>query len=230
MSASQTGPIRAYYWSTPNGRKITVALEELGVPYEIAFVDLGKGDQHKPDFAAMSPNHQIPVLVDPEGPGGDPIAIFKSGAILMYLGRKFGALYPQDDERKRVEVEQWLMWQMGDFGPNLGQAHHFNLSAPEEIPYAIDRYHKAAQRLYDALDGRLADRDFVAGDYSIADIAIFCWAARYERHRIDLADFPNVKRWFDAIAARPAVVRGMAVIKPGKVDVAPRPAWLKPSD
>ncbi len=227
MTASQRQPIRAYYWSTPNGRKITVALEEFAAPYEVVYVDLGQGEQHRPDFAAISPNHQIPAIVDPEGPGGAPIAIFESGAILMYLGRKFGSLYPQDDERKRVEVEQWLMWQMGDFGPVLGQAHHFNLSAPQEFPYAIERFHKSARRLYRALDGRLADRDFVAGDYSVADIAIFCWAARHPRHRIDLADYPNVRRWFDTIAARPAVIRGMAVIKPGKVDSMPKFVWEK---
>ncbi len=226
MSASQTAPIRLYYWSTPNGRKISVALEELGAPYEVVFVDLGQGDQHRPEFAAMSPNHQIPVILDPDGPDRSPISIFESGAILMYLGRKFGALYPQD-ERKRVEVEQWLMWQMGDFGPNLGQAHHYNLSAPEAVPYAIERYHKSAQKLYGALDGRLNDRDFVAGEYSIADIAIFCWAARHVRHQIDLGDYPNVKRWYDTLAARPAVQRGMAIIKPGKTDTMPKFVWEK---
>ena len=223
----QSKPIRVYYWSTPNGRKITVALEELGVPYEVNFVDIGKGEQHAPDYVAISPNHQIPVIEDPEGPGGAPIAIFESGAILMYLGRKFGSLYPQDDERKRSAVEQWLMWQMGDFGPNLGQAHHYNLAAAEEVPYAIERQRKAVEKLYGVLDLHLASHVFVADDYSIADIAIYCWAARHQRHRIDFADYPNVGRWYAAIGARPAVQRGMAVIKPGHKDSAAKFAWEK---
>lgn len=224
---AQSQPLRVYYWSTPNGRKITVALEELGAPYEVVFVDLGKGEQHHPAFAAISPNHQIPVLVDPQGPGGEPIAIFESGAILMYLGRKFGALYPQDDERRRVAVEQWLMWQMGDFGPNLGHAHHYNLAAPEVVSYAIERQRKAVETLYAALDLHLTSHVFVADDYSIADIAIFCWAARHARHRIELADYPHVKRWYDAIVARPAVQRGMAVAKPGHADAMPKFVWEK---
>lgn len=219
MTVSQTQPIQLYYWSTPNGRKITVALEELGVPYDVTFIDLSRREQFKPEFSAISPNHQIPAIVDPEGPGGAPISVFQSGAILLYLGRKFGQIYPTD-ERARVEVDTWLMFQMGDFGPLLGQAHHFNLAAPVDVPYAIERYHKVAQRLYTTLNERLSGRDFVAGDFSIADIALYCWAARHERHRIDLADYPDVKRWFDVISARPAVQRGMAVAKPGHVDKA----------
>ena len=228
MTRAENQDIELYYWSTPNGRKIAVMLEELGAPYRVTFVDIDKGEQWSPEYEAVSPNHQIPAIRDPDGPDGAPITVFESGAILMYLGRKFGRLYPVDDERMKVEVEEWLMWQMGSFGPFLGQAHHFNLAAPTEIPYAIERYHKIARRLYAVLDGRLADRAFVAGDFSIADIAIYCWAARHRRHRIDLADYPNVRGWFDTISARPAVQRGMALIKPGHVDNPnPRPAWAR---
>lgn len=210
---TQSQPIEIFYWTTPNGRKITVAAEEMGFPHRITFIDLGKREQWSPEFEAVAPNHQIPAIMDPEGPGGEPISIFESGAILLYLGRKFGKLFPQD-ERQRIEVEKWLIWQVASFGPFLGQAHHFNTAAPEKLPYAIDRYHKIAERLYAVLGQRLRDRPFVAGeDYSIADIAIFCWAARHELHRIDLANYPNVRGWFDTISARPAVRRGMAVTK-----------------
>lgn len=215
----QTLPIEVFYWSTPNGRKVTVMLEELAVPYTVTFIDIGKREQWTEAFEAISPNHQIPAIIDPEGPGGGPISIFESGAILLYLGRKFGRHYPQDDERKRVAVEEWLMWQMGSIGPFLGQAHHFNLAAPEDVPYAIARYADIARRLYTVLDMRLSGRDYIAvEEYTIADIAIFCWVARHERHRIALADYPNVKAWFERIGARPAVMRGMAVIKPGHDD------------
>lgn len=215
----QTLPIEVFYWSTPNGRKITVVLEELGVPYTVTFVDIGKREQWTPEFAVVSPNHQIPAIRDPAGPGGNPISVFESGAILLYLARKFGRFYPRDDERRRVAVEEWLMWQVASFGPFLGQAHHFNLAAAEEVPYAIDRYAEFARRLYAVLDERLTGRDYVAIDaYTIADIAIFCWVARHERHRIELSDYPAVKVWFDRLAARPAVARGMAVIKPGHDD------------
>ncbi len=215
----QTVPIEVFYWSTPNGRKITVMLEELAVPYTVTFVDIGKREQWTPEFSVVSPNHQIPAIKDPEGPGGNPISIFESGAILLYLARKFERLYPRDDARRRVAVEEWLMWQMASFGPFLGQAHHFNLAAAEEVPYAIERYAGFARRLYTVLEQRLAGRDYVAiDDYTIADIAIFCWVARHERHRIDLAEYPAVKEWFERIGARPAVKRGMAVIKPGHDD------------
>jgi GST-like protein len=216
---AQTFPIEVFYWSTPNGRKITVMLEELAVPYTVTFVDIGQRGQWTPAFSAVSPNHQIPAIRDPEGPGGAPISIFESGAILLYLARKFGRFYPTDNERRRVEIEEWLMWQVASFGPLLGQAHHFNLAAAEEVPYAIDRYAAIARRLYAVLEERIAGRQFVASDaYTIADIAIFCWAARHERHRIALADYPAVKAWFERVAARPAVARGMAVIKPGQDD------------
>ena len=228
MKPIQNEPIELFYWSTPNGRKISVMLEELGVPYRVVFIDIGKGEQWSPEFEAVSPRHQIPAIRDPEGPGGAPITVFESAAILMYLGRKFRRFYPGEDQLRRVEVEEWLMWQIGNFGPFLGQAHHFNLSAPEEVPYAIGRYRKIAGRLYTVLDQRLADRAFVAGDFSVADIAIYCWAARHRRHRIDLADYPNVRGWFETISARPAVQRGMAIIQPGHVDdLNPQPKWAK---
>ena len=226
--AEQTQPIEVFYWSTPNGRKITVMLEELAVPYSITFIDINNREQWTAEFEAVSPHHQIPAIRDPEGPGGEPIAIFESGAILLYLARKFGRFYPQDDERRRVTVEEWLIWQVANFGPFLGQAHHFNISATEEVPYAIERYRKIARQLYTVLDRQLADRSFVAGDYSVADIALYCWAARHPRHGIDLADYPAVERWFREVGARPAVQRGMAVIKPGRVDVMlPTPVWKR---
>ena len=206
---TQTTPIELWYWPTPNGWKITVMLEELGVPYELKPVNIGKGDQFKPEFLAFSPNNRMPASVDPEGPGGGRITVFESGAILLYLGRKFGRFYPTTDERARVEVEEWLMWQMGGFGPMLGQNHHFAIYAPEKIPYAIKRYRDETHRLYGVLDRRLAGREFVAGDYSIADMAIIGWARSYERQGIDLAEFPNVARWKAALEARPAVQRGL---------------------
>jgi len=215
----QTLPIELYYWSTPNGRKVSVMLEELAVPYAVHFVDINSREQWAPEFARLSPNNQIPAIRDPEGPGGAPITIFESGAILLYLARKFGRLYPTEDERKRVAVEEWLIWQVASFGPFLGQSHHFNLAAAEEVPYAIDRYSRIARRLYAVLEERLRSRDFVAIDeYTIADIAVFCWTARHERQRIDLDDFPAIKGWFERIAARPAVAAGMALIKPGHDD------------
>lgn len=211
MPTTQAQPIEIYYWTTPNGRKITVMAEELGIPYRVKFIDIEKDEQFAPAFLDISPNNRIPAIVDPEGPGGKPISMFESGAILMYLGRKFGRFYPVEDEARRVEVETWLAWQVGGFGPMLGQAHHFNLKK-EEVPYAIKRFGDEAHRLYRVLNGRLEGRDFVAGGaYSIADMAIFPWAARHERHRVDLTQYPNVKRWYDVIDARPAVQRGMAV-------------------
>ncbi|MCB1497137.1 MAG: glutathione S-transferase N-terminal domain-containing protein [Bauldia sp.] len=230
MTDTAAQPIEVFYWSTPNGRKVAVMLEELAVPYRVNFVDINNMEQWTPEYEAISPNHQIPAIRDPSGPGGEPIAIAESAAILMYLGRRFGRFYPQD-ERQRVAVEQWLMWQISSFGPFLGQAHHFNWAAPEEMPYAIDRYHKIAERLYGVLERHLRSREYVAGDYSIADIAIYCWAARHARHRIDLEDFPSVRGWYEAIGERPAVKRGMAIIKPGTVDAAsPIPAWEKRKD
>jgi GST-like protein len=208
--AAAPQPIDVYYWPTPNGWKITIMLEECGLPYRVVPVNIGKGDQFKPDFLAISPNNKMPAIVDPDGPGGEPIAVFESGAILQYLGRKTGQFYPQD-ERARVEVDQWLFWQMGGFGPMLGQTHHFRIYAPEKIPYAVDRYTNETNRLYGVLNARLADREFVAGDYSIADMAIAPWAKLWERQGQQIDEFPHAKRWLEAVMARPAVKRGVAV-------------------
>jgi GST-like protein len=202
--------IELYTWSTPNGRKISIALEELGLDYWVHPINITKNEQFAPDYLKISPNNKIPAIVDPQGPDGEALALFESGAILLYLAEKTGRLLPAA-ARARYEALQWLMWQMGGFGPMLGQAHHFRRFAKEQIPYAIDRYSNEARRLYGVLDKRLGQADFVAGDYGIADIAIFPWAARHEWQGIALEEFPNVKRWYDAIAARPAVQKGMAV-------------------
>lgn len=204
-------PIVLHYWPTPNGWKITIMLEELGVPYEVRPVNIGKGEQFKPEFLAISPNNRMPAIVDPDGPGGEPISVFESGAILMYLGRKFARFYPVENERARVEVEQWLMWQMGGLGPMCGQAHHFRQYAPEKVPYAIERYTNEVNRLYGVMNKRLADRDFLAGEYSIADMACIGWIKPHERQGQNLDDFPDLKRWFETMMARPAVERGLAV-------------------
>ena len=203
-------PIDLYYWPTPNGWKITIMLEECGLAYTLHPVNIGKGDQFKPEFLAISPNNRMPAIVDPNGPDGRPISVFESGAILQYLGRKTGQFYPSD-ERQRVEVDQWLFWQMGGFGPMLGQVHHFRIYAPEKIPYAIDRYTNEANRLYGVLNKRLADREFVAGDYSIADMAIAPWAKLWERQGQNIDEFPHVRRWLQAVLPRPAVERGLNV-------------------
>ena len=208
----QTKPIELYYWPTPNGWKISIMLEELGAPYEVRYVNIGRGDQFDPAFLKIAPNNRMPAIVDPEGPGGKPISIFESGAILQYLGRKFGRFYPAD-ERGRVEVDQWLFWQMGGLGPMAGQAYHFRQYAPEQIPYAINRYTDECNRLYGVMNKQLADREFVAGAYSIADIACIGWIKPYKNQGQDLEEFPNLKRWFETIMARPAVERGMAVGK-----------------
>lgn len=203
-------PIALHYWPTPNGHKITIMLEECGLPYDIVPVNIGKGDQFKPEFLAISPNNRMPAIVDPDGPGGAPISIFESGAILQYLGRKTGKLYPSD-ERRRVEVEEWLFWQMAGLGPMAGQAHHFRNYAPEKIPYGIDRYTNEVNRLYGVMNKRLADRDFLAGDYSIADIASYPWVRPYKNQGQDLAEFPNLERWYQRVRARPAVAKGIKV-------------------
>ena len=203
-------PIELHYWPTPNGWKITIMLEELAVPYEVRFVNIGRGEQFEPSFLKIAPNNRMPAIVDPEGPDGKPISVFESGAILQYLGRKYGRFYPSG-ERGRVEVEQWLFWQVGGLGPMAGQAHHFRQYAPEKIAYAIDRYTNECNRLYGVLDRRLADRAFLAGDYSIADMAAYPWVRPYKNQGQDLEDFPNLKRWFDAVSARPAVERGIEV-------------------
>ena len=205
-------PIDLYYWPTPNGWKITIMLEECGLPYTVIPVNIGKGDQFKPDFLKIAPNNRMPAIVDHDGPGGEPISVFESGAILMYLGRKTGRFYPQD-ERGRVAVEEWLMWQMAGFGPMLGQTHHFRIYAPEKIEYAINRYTNEANRLYGVLNRRLEGRDYICGDYSIADMACIGWAKLWERQGQDIAQFPNVKAWIDRMLARPAVQKGLSVNK-----------------
>ena len=205
-----TKPIDLYYWPTPNGWKVSIYLEEVGAPYEVHYVNIGAGDQFKPDFLAIAPNNRMPAIIDHDGPGGKEISVFESGAILQYLGRKFGQFYPSD-ERTRVEVEEWLMWQMGGFGPMLGQNHHFNTYAPEDIAYAKKRYTDETHRLYGVLNKRLAGREFICGDYSIADMACVGWANGWERQKMDIEEFPNVKRWLAAVKARPAVQRGMAL-------------------
>lgn len=208
----QTRPIKLFYWPTPNGWKITIMLEELGVPYELKYVNIGRGEQFAPEFLKISPNNRMPAMIDPEGPDGQPISVFESGAILQYLGRKFAHFYPAD-ERGRVEVDQWLFWQVAGLGPMAGQTHHFRHYAPEKIPYAIDRYTNEVNRLYGVMNIRLADRDFLAGDYSIADMACIGWVVPYERQGQDLNDFPNLKAWFERMKARPAVRKGIDIGK-----------------
>ena len=203
--------IDLYTWPTPNGHKIHIMLEEIGMPYKVIPIDIGRGDQFKPEFLKISPNNKMPALVDPDGPDGKPIAVFESGAILIYLAEKSGMLMPLSP-RERYDVLQWLMFQMGGIGPMLGQAHHFHIYAPEKIPYAIERYSNEANRLYGVLDRQLANREFVATEYSIADIAIWPWLRSWERQGVNLPDFKNVQRWFDRIAARPAVKRGIEVL------------------
>lgn len=210
MAQVQTRPIEFHYWPTPNGWKISIMLEECGLPYEVKLVNIGKGDQFKPEFLAISPNNKMPAIVDPEGPDGGPISVFESGAILQYLGRKTGLFYPAD-ERGRVEVEQWLFWQMGGLGPMAGQAHHFRIYAPEKIPYAIERYTHEVQRLYGVMNRRLADRDYLAGDYSIADIACVGWAKLWERQGQNIEEFPHFKAWLARVMERPAVQRGLSL-------------------
>jgi GSH-dependent disulfide-bond oxidoreductase len=205
---TQTKPIEAYSLPTPNGQKIHIILEELGVPWNYHRIDIGKGDQFKPEFLAISPNNKIPAIVDPEGPGGQPISIFESGAILKYLGLKFGQFYPTDP-RQQVAVDEWLFWQVGGFGPMLGQNNHFSVYAPEKIPYAIKRYSDETHRLFRVLNTRLEGRDYIAGDYSIADIAAIGWAQSWERYGISKQEFPNFGAWIERLNARPAVERGL---------------------
>jgi GST-like protein len=208
--ATQTEPIRLYYWPTPNGHKISIMLEECALPYAIDPVNIAAGEQFRPEFLVIAPNNRMPAIVDPQGPGGGPISVFESGAILQYLGRKTGRFYPAE-ERARVEVEQWLMWQMAGLGPMAGQAHHFRQYAPEAIPYAVDRYTNECNRLYGVMNARLADREFLAGAYSIADIACIGWVRLHKRQGQDLAGFVHLRRWFDTMMARPAVQRGIGV-------------------
>lgn len=212
MSTVQNKPIELYYWTTPNGWKISVLLEELGVPYNVHMINIGAGDQFKDEFLEISPNNKIPAIVDPEGPGGEPISVFESAAIMKYLAKKFDKFYPSD-ERAQVKVDEWLFWQMGGFGPMLGQNHHFNKYAPEKLPYAMKRYTDETHRLYGVLNKRLADHDYVAGEYSIADMAIYGWATLWEGQGMDIEEFPHVKAWLDRLGAREAVKKGMEVGK-----------------
>ena len=199
--------IELYYWPTPNGHKITLFLEEAGLDYEIHPVNIGAGEQFKPEFLKFSPNNRMPAIIDTvPADGGEPISVFESGAILIYLANKTGTFFGKD-QREKVDVLQWLMWQMGGLGPMAGQNGHFNVYAPEKIDYAINRYVNETNRLYGVLNKRLEGRDFIAGDYSIADMAAYPWIVPHEAHGQDLNDFPNLKRWFDAIAARPATIR-----------------------
>jgi GST-like protein len=202
--------IELYTWTTPNGRKVSIMLEETGLPYRAHAINIGQGDQFKPEYLAINPNGKIPSIVDPDGPDGKPYAMMESGAILVYLAGKTGKLLPKS-ERGKFDALQWLMFQMGGVGPMFGQVHHFLRAAKEPVPYAIARYTKEKDRLYGVLDHRLGEAEYLAGEYSIADIATYPWIARYEWHKTNLADFPNVKRWFDVISARPAVQRGMKV-------------------
>ena len=205
--------IDLYYWTTPNGHKVTLFLEETGLDYRILPVNIGAGDQFKPDFLAIAPNNRIPAIVDtePQG-GGAPVSVFESGAILLYLAEKTGRFLPAD-LRGRAEVLQWLFWQMGGLGPMAGQNHHFRLYTPEKLPYAIERYVNETNRLYGVMNIRLTDREYLADDYSIADMAAYPWVVPYERQGQDLADFPHLKRWFEAIGARPATVRAYELAK-----------------
>lgn len=202
--------IELYSWLTPNGEKVHIMLEEVGLPYEAHPINIGKGDQFKPAFLEISPNNRIPAIVDREGPGGKPYALFESGAILMYLAEKTGRLMPSET-RARYEVIQWLMFQMGNIGPMLGQANHFRKYAPRRIKYAVERYTNEAHRLYNVVDKRLAQKEYLAGEYSIADIACWPWMKSYRGYDVDLADYPNVKRWHEAIKARSAVGRGLGI-------------------
>ena len=206
--------IDLYTWSTSNGRKASIMLEELGADYTVHPIHIGKGDQFTPEYLAINPNGKIPAIVDSDGPGGAPIAVFESGAILIYLAEKHGRFLPTEPVA-RMEVIQWLMFQMGGIGPMFGQVHHFLRAAKEQVPYGIERYGTEVRRLYGVLDRRLDGRDHLAGDgYSIADIATWPWVFRREWQQIDLADFPNVKRWFDAVGSRPAVERGTQIPPP----------------
>ena len=202
--------IDLYYWPTPNGHKITMFLEETGLDYKIHPINIGEGDQFKSEFLAFSPNNRMPAIVDHKpADGGAPVSIFESGAILIYLAEKTGKFMP-NDLRKKFDVLQWLMWQMGGLGPMAGQNHHFKMYAPEKLPYAIDRYVNETNRLYGVLNKRLADRDYVTGEYSIADMASYPWIVPYERQGQKLEDFPHLKRWFEAIKTKPATVRAYA--------------------
>ena len=204
-------PIEFYTWGTPNGRKISAILEELELPYNIRPINISKGEQHSPEFLKICPNNKIPAIVDPDGPGGKPVSVFESGAILLYLGEKTGKFYPKD-LAGRIPVWEWLMWQMGGFGPMPGQVHHFiDLKNEEDRRYGLARYDKETRRLYSVADKRLGEVEYFAGALSIADFAILGWAWRHPRHKVELSDYPNVQRWYNQMMARPATKRGYEV-------------------
>ena len=218
--------IDLYYWTTPNGHKITIFLEETGLPYKIFPINIGKGEQFAKDFLAISPNNRIPAMIDHEPPGGGAsVPVFESGAMLMYLADKTGKFWPKD-LRGRTQVSEWLFWQMANLGPNSGQNNHFSNYATDKIPYAMDRYRNEVNRLYGVLDRRLDGRDYVAGEYSIADMAIYPWIVPHERQHQNIADFPNIKRWLDAIFERPAVKRAYAKAK----EVNPNPGGIRTAE
>ncbi|GMG81402.1 glutathione S-transferase N-terminal domain-containing protein [Paralimibaculum aggregatum] len=212
-------PIELHYWPTPNGWKISIALEEMGLPYDVKYVNIGKGEQFEPGFLAIAPNNRMPAIIDPEGPDGEPVSIFESGAILQYLGRKSGKFYGSS-ERERIEIDQWLFWQMAGVGPNAGQVHHFRNYADEKVEYATTRFINEVNRLYGVLDTRLKDRDFIAGDYSIADMATWPWVQGWERQGQDIAEFPHMKAWLDRCWERPAVQTGRKLGEERRMDLA----------
>ena len=214
MTQSQE-PIDLHYWPTPNGWKISIMLEECGLPYKVHGVDIGAGQQFEPAFLAISPNNRMPAIVDPDGPGGAPISVFESGAILQYLAGKMGR-FGGDSARERVAVSEWLFWQVGGLGPMAGQANHFRSYAAEKIPYAIERYTDEMNRLFGVMNHRLADREFLAGPYSIADIACVGWTRGWKRYGQEISDFSHLARWLDAVLSRPAVQRGLALDIPGR--------------
>lgn len=217
-------PVDLYYWPTPNGWKISIALEEMQLPYSLHLVDIGSGDQFKPDFLSIAPNNRMPAIVDHDGPDGTPVSVFESGAILLYLARKTGR-FGGNTKREGIAVQEWLMWQMGGLGPMAGQAHHFlkyapAMDPPQDLPYAKDRYRNETGRLYRVLDKRLADNTYVAGnDFTIADMAIWPWASLWEGQQQSLDDKPNMARWLDLVAARPAVQRGRALAEEKRRDL-----------
>jgi GSH-dependent disulfide-bond oxidoreductase len=210
--------IDLYFWTTPNGFKVSILLEELGLGYREHLIDIGKGEQFAPEFLKISPNNRIPAIVDPDGPDGRPLAIFESGAILQYLGRKYSGFYPTN-ERRKADVDQWLFWQVGGLGPMSGQCFHFRKYAPEPIPYAIERYTKEVTRLFGVMDRRLTDRPYLAVEYSIADIACYPWVKLWRDMAQDLEQFPHLKAWLAAIKERPAVQRGLQAGKPDRVSI-----------
>ena len=215
----QTAPIELYYWPTPNGWKISIMLEELGIHYDLKLINIGKGEQFAPDFLQIAPNNRMPAIIDPEGPSGKPISVFESGAILQYLGRKFGKFYPSD-ERQRVACEEWLFWQVGGLGPMAGQAHHFRQYAPEKVEYGINRYTNEVNRLYGVMNRRLEHHDYLAGEYSIADMACIGWIIPHANQGQNLDDFLHLKRWYGAVKARPAVIKGIDVGKEARTNLA----------